>query len=137
MRCFPPLPPPSPPPASNDHFIHAKVLGHLSEERVQEVVRSVVAKKFANLKDFMLRQQHQSRQSNYLNCKKACDVLFCLPYLSRAHVKNASFSSMFSNLSGWTVCLRLTTLLCCNKPWFMGHPVVNLPYLTTSVLNFF
>jgi hypothetical protein len=49
----------SSPPLPNDHFIHAKVLRQLSEDRMQEVVRSVVAKKFANLKaleDFMSRQ---------------------------------------------------------------------------------
>jgi hypothetical protein len=84
------------PPLPNDHFIHAKVLRQLSQDRMQEVVRSVVAKKFANLKslkDFMSRQQHQSREreSNYPNCKKACGVFVCVSYLSCAHVKNAKF----------------------------------------------
>jgi hypothetical protein len=64
---------------------------------MQEVVRSVVAKKFANLKsleDFMSRNNikvDRERESNYPNCKKACGVFVCVSYLSRAHVKNAKF----------------------------------------------
>jgi hypothetical protein len=69
------------PPLPNDHFIHAKVLRQLSQDRMQEVVRSVVAKKFANLKslkDFMSRQQHQSRERERVITQTARRLVVCL-----------------------------------------------------------
>jgi hypothetical protein len=107
---------------------------------MQEVVRSVLAKKFANLKslqDFMSRQRHQSRQSNYPNRKKGLWCVVCLSYLSRAHVKNVSCFSAFSKLNGRTACLFLTPLLCCKQDMIYGSPCLSICHIRPHLSWFF
>ncbi len=91
----------------------------------KKLVRSVKAKKFANLKslkDFMSRQQHQSWQSNYLNCKKACGVFVCSFATLESCTCEKCKKIQRALQAQWPDILPLRHSWCCKQAMIYGPP---------------